>query len=109
MIPQRLLVHSCSYAAPANYDRDGNPTMGEAVTLSSVRLEAVTADARDSTGESANDRLTLYYDPSYSTPAVNLVPLGRVTWNGEEYTIRSVQPRYTQGSDSVHHYEAALV
>ena len=109
MIPQRLLVHTCTYSAPESYDRDGNPTLGEPVTLSHVRLEPVLAAAKSNEGESADDKLTLYYVPFYSTPQIIPEPLSRVTWNGKDYTVRSVQPCYTYGGDTVHHYEAALV
>ena len=109
MIPARLLIHSCTYAAPTEYDRDGNATLGTAVTLSQVRLEPVTAATRSTEGESANDRLTLFYVPVLSNPQIVPEPLARVTWNSETYTVRSVTPCYTQGTDTVHHYEAALV
>lgn len=108
-IPERLLIHSCAYAAPSGYDRDGNPTMSAPVTLAHVRIEPVIATAQATEGEAADDKLTLYYAPYISTPAVIPEPLARVTWNGNEYTVRSVQPCYTYGGDAVHHYEAALV
>jgi len=109
MIPQRLLVHTCTYETPSDYDRDGEPTYSEPVTLSHVRFEAVIAAAKSDVGESKDDKLTLYYEPFFSTPAIVPVELARVTWGGNAYTIRSVTPRYTQGGDAVHHYEAALV
>lgn len=109
MIPQRLLVHTCTYETPSGYDRDGEPTYNEAVTLSHVRFEAVIATAKSDVGESKDDKLTLYYEPFFSNPAIVPVELARVTWGGNAYTIRSVTPHYTQGGDAVHHYEAALV
>ena len=43
-IPARLLIHTCTYTAPAGgYDRDGEPIPGEPVTLDKVRLEPVNA------------------------------------------------------------------
>jgi hypothetical protein len=109
-IPARLLVHTCTYTAPAGgYDRDGEPIPGEPVTLDKVRLEPVNAIGNSTEGVTANDRLTLYYDPLYSQPAITPAPGAVVTWNGEDYTIRSVTPCYTCGGDEVHHFEAALV
>lgn len=108
-IPERLLVHSCTYTPKTGYDRDGNPTAGESVTLAHVRLEAVLAAAKSTEGESKDDKLTLFYDPTYSTPAIIPAELATIEWNGKAYTIRSVTPCYTCGGDSVHHYEAALV
>lgn len=109
MIPERLLIHSCTYAAPASYDRDGSPTYDEAVTLAKVRVEPIKASARTAEGEAAADRLTLFYAPFFSTPQVIPEPLAKVTWNGENYTVREVHAFYTTDGNAVHHYEAALV
>ena len=109
MIPQRLLVHSCTYETPGSYDRNGKPTYNEPVTLAHVRIEPVIAVAKGDIGESKDDKLTLYYEPFFSTPAIVLEPLSRITWGGNVFIIRSVTPHYTQGGDAVHHYEAALV
>lgn len=104
-----LLIHTCTYEASAGTDRDGNKTYGEAKQLTNVRLVPVLATAKSDVGETKDDRLTLYYEPFVSQPAIIPEELARVTWNGEAYTIRSVTPCYTQGGDAVHHYEAALV
>lgn len=106
---KNLLIHSCTYAAPSGYDRDGNETMGEAVTLSNVRFVPVLATAKSDIGETKDDRLTFYYAPNISSPAIVPAEKAVITWNNETYTIRSVTPCYTQGGDTVHHYEAALI
>lgn len=106
---KNLLIHSCSYSAPAGHDRDGNATYSEAVTLEHIRIVPVLATAKSDVGESKDDKLALYYKPFVSTPAIIPEQLARVTWNGGAYTIRSVTPCYTQNGDAVHHYEAALV
>ena len=87
--------------------RTAAPTisLAEAFPISTV----IAATAKSDVGETKDDRLTLYYDPFVSQPAIIPEELARVTWNGEAYTIRSVTPCYTQGGDAVHHYEAALV
>ncbi len=108
-IPERLLIHSCTYTPQGSYDRDGNPTPGTSVTLAHVRIEPVLATMKATEGESKDDKLTLFYDPTQSTPAIIPAELAKVTWNGAVYTVRSVQPCYTCGGDSVHHYEVALV
>lgn len=108
-IPTRLLIHTCEYTRPESYDRDGNATLGEPVTLANVRIEPVLATAKNDVGESKNDKLTLYYVPFVSSPQIIPEELAIVTWNGQTFQIRSVSPFYTQGGDAVHHYEAALV
>lgn len=106
---KRLLIHSCTYAAPNGTDRDGNTTYDEAVTLNNVRIVPVLATAKSDVGETKDDKLTLYYAPFHSTPQIVPAELAQVIWNNKPYTIRSVTPCYTQGGDAVHHYEAALV
>ena len=106
---KQLLIHSCTYEAPATIDRDGNKTYGTAQSLSYVRFVPVLAAAKSDIGETKDDRLTLYIAPGITSPDVVPEELAKVTWNSEAYTIRSVTPCYTQGGDTVHHYEAALV
>lgn len=108
-IPARLLIHSCTYSAPASNDRDGNATYGEAVTLSNVRFEPIKAALKSDVGETKDDKLTMFYAPYISTPQIVPEPLARVSWNNVNYTVRSVQPCYTYGDAAVHHYEVALV
>ena len=104
-----LLVHSCTYEAPATSDRDGNKTYGEPVELQRVRVVMELATVRNNEGEAKNDVGTLYYTPFVSSPQIVPEELARVTWQGHAYTIRKVYPCYTMNGDAVHHYEAALV
>lgn len=104
-----LLIHSCTYEEPATRDRDGNATYGTAKSVSNVRFVPIEATVKSDVGETKDDRVTMYYCPGISTPDFVPKELAKVTFNSEVYTIRSVQPCYTQGGTSVHHYEAALV
>lgn len=104
-----FLIHTCTYEAPANSDRDGNKTYEEAVTLQHVRVVMELATVKNNEGEAKNDVGTLYYAPFTSTPQIIPEELARVTWQGKTYTVRKVYPCYTQNSDVIHHYEAALV
>ena len=104
-----LLIHSCTYEAPATSDRDGNKTYGEPVELHRVRIVMELATVRNNEGEAKNDVGTLYYTPFVSSPQIIPEELARVTWQNKTYTIRKVYPCYTQGGEVVHHYEAALV
>jgi hypothetical protein len=106
---KNLLIHSCTYAAPAGTDRDGNETYRTPATLEHVRIVPVLATAKSDVGETKDDKLTLFYAPGISTPAIVPEELARVTWKGADYTVRSVQPCYTQGGEIIHHYEAALI
>ena len=104
-----ILVHSCTYEAPATSDRDGNKTYGEPVELHRVRIAMELATVRNNEGEAKNDVGTLYSTPFISSPQIIPEELARVTWQNKTYTIRKVYPCYTQGGEVVHHYEAALV
>ena len=104
-----LLIHSCTYEAPATSDRDGNKTYSEPVELQRVRVVMELATVRNNEGEAKNDVGTLYYTPFISSPQIIPEELARVTWQNKTYTIRKVYPCYTQGGEVVHHYEAALV
>ena len=106
---KNLLIHTVIYERPTDYDRDGNATFAEPVTLEHVRIVPVLATQKSDVGESKDDKLTLYYAPFVSTPQIIPEELARVTWNGNTFQIRSVTPCYTQGGEIVHHYEAALV
>lgn len=109
MIPKRLLIHAISYSEPSGYDRDGNAVYTEAQDVQFVRLAPVLAAAKDSAGETKNDKLTVYIDPAITYPAIVPVENARIIWHGAAFTIREVKPCYTQGTEIVHHYEAALI
>ena len=104
-----LLIHSCTYEAPATIDRDGNKTYSDPVELQRVRVVMELATVRNNEGEAKNDVGTLYYMPFVSSPQIVPEELARVTWQNKTYTIRKVYPCYAMKSDAVHHYEAALI
>lgn len=104
-----ILIHSCTYEAPAASDRDGNKIYGDPVELQHVRVVMELETVRNSEGEAKNDVGTLYYMPFESSPQIVPEELARVTWQGKTYTIRKVYPCYTMDGTAVHHYEAALV
>lgn len=104
-----LLIHSAIYEAPEEYDRDGNATWSEPVTLENIRVNMELEAVRNTEGEAEGDKGTLYYMPGVSTPAIIPAELARVTWQGQAFTIRKVYPCYTRDGGAVHHYEAALI
>lgn len=104
-----LLIHSCTYSTTTETDRDGN-SVTTSVELTGVRLgPVVTGYGIGTAGATAEDKLTLYVMPGVTEPEVTPEEGAKITWLGYSYTIRSVKPCYTSGTDAVHHYEAALV
>ena len=85
-----LLIHSCTYEAPATSDRDGNKTYGEPVELQRVRVVMELATVRNNEGEAKTDVGTLYYTPFASSPQIITEELARVTWQNKTYKIRKV-------------------
>lgn len=104
-----LLIHSIDYSEPAGRTRDGKTTYTTPVTVSAVRVAPVLETAKSDTGESKNDRLTLYVFCGISTPETVPLELAKVVFNGKDYTIRAVTVCYAQDGTTPHHYEAALV
>ena len=109
MIPAHLLVHTCSYSTATETDRDGN-RVTTTVELTNVRLgPVVNGWTHGTAGETAEDKLTLYVVPNQTQPEIIPEEKAEINWQGKTYTIRSVTPCYTSGTDVVHHYEASLV
>lgn len=115
-IPAKLLVHSCTLRKRTGLDRDRNPEYTETV-LKRVRIGATFQTARGSTGETKADTLTLIVDAKntrYETAdgdeAAAVLPeeLDAVEWQGRTFTVRSVTPCCTQGTDAPHHWEVTL-
>jgi hypothetical protein len=108
-IPERLLPHTVKIQIPVSFDRDRNPTYGDEQTLTHVRVTPVKQTYQGPQGDAKDDKLTLFIDAVNTSPAGYVpVELSIVTWEKSTYTIRSVTPCYTTGTE-VHHYEAALV
>lgn len=67
-------------------------------------------------GETKADEMKLFIDAKNSTywqgtEKINPFDpqeLDVIVWDNKTYTIRSVAPYYTQGSNELHHYEASL-
>lgn len=114
-IPARLLIHECVLKHKTGADRNRNPTYSETV-LKRVRIGATFQTVRGNIGETKADTLTLFIDAAnvrFETaegePAAAVIPVetDAVTWNGKDYTVRSVTPCYTQGA-ALHHWEITL-
>ena len=109
LISKKLLIHSITLETITGTDRDGNDTR-ENVEVTAVRCSPSKAVTLGAYGLQPADRMTLIYDPVQSSPAGLEIKTGDlVTFNGEEYRVREVKPRYTQGSSAIHHYSIGLV
>lgn len=115
-IPAKLLVHSCTLRKRTGLDRDRNPEYTETV-LKRVRIGATFQTVRGNIGETKSDTMTLFIDASNTLyenadgdemAAVLPEELDSVEWQRKTYTVRSVTPCYTQGTDAPHHWEVTL-
>lgn len=114
-IPARLLVHKCVLKRKTGTDRNRNPTYSETV-LKRVRIGATFQQLRGNIGEIKADTLTLFIDAvntqfetaaGEATAAIIPTETDAITWDGKDYTVRSVTPCYTQGAVP-HHWEITL-
>lgn len=114
-IPARLLIHECVLKHKTGVDRNRNPTYSETV-LKRVRIGATFQQLRGNIGETKADTLTLFIDAANTqfetaageaTAAIIPTETDAITWNGKDYTVRSVTPCYTQGA-TLHHWEITL-
>ena len=114
-IPARLLIHDCVLKRKTGIDRNRNPTYSETV-LKRVRIGATFQTIRGNIGETKADTLTLFVDAANTQfettageAAAAIIPIetDAITWNGKDYTVRSVTPCYTQGA-APHHWEVTL-
>lgn len=114
-IPLNLLVHSCTLKKQTGLDRNRNPTYTETV-LKRVRIGATFQTIRGNIGETKADTLTLFIDAANTqfettageaTAAIIPIETDAITWNGKDYTVRSVTPCYTQRA-APHHWEVTL-
>jgi len=101
MIAAHLLIHSASVKAPTGFDRDRNPTYGEA---SSVKCRIVPKNGRTmgQTGEQPDDH--------YLMLANSEITMGQtVTWEGKDFTVRKAWPCYALDGQKPDHWKAELV
>ena len=114
-IPLKLLVHSCTLKKQAGLDRNRNPTYTETV-LKRVRIGATFQTVRGSIGETKADTMTLIidakntrYETAAGEQAAAVIPAENdaIEWQGQNFTVRSVTPCYTQGA-ALHHWEITL-
>jgi hypothetical protein len=107
-IPRRLLVDSIEWHKLSGVDRWNKPTYAPPVIVKYVRFDNLKKNVLNSTGESKDDKATLFVDYRNSSPRVDYAKGDKITFNGNEYTIREIDE--LKGDSSViHHYEMALV
>ncbi|MBR0318904.1 MAG: minor capsid protein [Spirochaetia bacterium] len=105
-IPVKMLMHNAVLLHKSSIDRDRNAAYTEH-QLEHVRVFPVSRTLRTSTGETKADAVTLFIDrvnSVYTLPEeLDIVRFGR-----KEFAVREVVPYYTQGDDTVHHWEVIL-
>lgn len=116
MIKSDLLIHSVHVLSQDGIDRDGNKMTTETV-INHVRVEYCNAVTQGTAGAQAADTMTLFLDPAraeYQTTtgesAAAVIPAegDAVVYDGKQYEVKKVTPRYTRKSAVVHHYEVDL-
>lgn len=116
MIKSDLLIHSVRVLSQSGIDRDGNKTTTETV-INHVRVEYYNAVTQGTAGAQAADTMTLFLDPAlaeYQTTtggsAAAVIPAegDAVVFEGKQYEVKKVTPRYTRQSAVIHHYEVDL-
>lgn len=115
-IPLNLLQQECVLKHKIGQDRNRNSVYEERI-LVHVRIGATFQTVRGSIGETKADTLTMFIDAAnteYETTegetTAQVLPTENdaVTWNGKDYTVRSVTPCFTQGDATPHHWEVTL-
>jgi hypothetical protein len=114
-IAKKILIHQIVLKKPSGIDRDRNPTFSETV-LKYVRIGATLQTIRGAIGEVKADTLTLFIDAKYTQyfttqgeATTQTLPQegDGVTWESNDYTVKSVTPSFAQ-DDSPHHWEVTL-
>ena len=102
-IPRIILTHSVTYYGRTGIDAYNKPTYSTGAAVSFVRCEPVKHNAFNDTGESKDDKLTLFYD------CVNSEPITVVPKNGDKVNFLTVDYIAREVKDfSPYHYEVIL-
>jgi hypothetical protein len=104
-----VLVHSADLYPKSGEDAFGNPTWGEKVELTRIRVSRSKQTLLTALGEAKNDKLVLIFDCTNSLPAGTAFGEGdKIVYNSGTYLACEV----TDNSGDVaaaHHYRVALV
>ena len=102
-IPRIILIHSCTYYSKTGIDAYNKPTYAAGAAVSFIRCEPVKHNAFTDTGESKDDKLTLFYDCVNSEPTTIIPKKGdKVNFLTTDYIVREVK------DFSPIHYEVIL-
>lgn len=105
-IPKALLIHQIEYEAFAGND-GWNDTFKPPITISNVRVEAVTRLRRGSNDEGEQVNHIVFVDRKHSSHFPEFQVKSRVTFNGVSREIVDVKPFFAYGPEP-HHYELEL-
>ena len=101
-IPKSMLPHSCTLETPL--DEDG---YSEPVTLKNVRIDPSSSVSTDKQNRELRLSAVLIYDCRNSSGTDGFEEEQRITFEGREYTVHSIDKLYDRRK--LHHYEVGLV
>jgi len=105
-IPKKLLIHSATYKHTPVKDAWQHTTYTE-TTLKHVRVEPSSAIKTSKDNKELQLKSVLFYDCVNSSPAgVEFIEENKITFNGTDYSIASVDPLYD--GTRLHHVEVGL-
>lgn len=108
-IPVRDLVHTATHIGETGGGAWEEPTKTE-TTLRRVRFDGRSGLSYAVGGAELQCSFAMYFDCTNSLPQGHGFALGdRIRWNGAEYTIKAIAPRYVDDRGGLHHYELGLV
>ena len=106
-IPKSLLIHSIEYKPPFDpYIEAAEQNNQRPITISSVRVEPNNKLVDTKDGKQVVASTLLFIDNYHSDYRKPLDVDGRVTFNGTEYRVISVQELYD--AERLHHWEVYL-
>lgn len=106
-IPKSMLPHSCTLEIPVGEDDYGKVSYSEPVTLKNVRIDPTSAISTDKQNREQRLSAVLIYDCRNSSGTDGFAEEQRITFEGREYTVHSVDKLYDRRK--LHHYEVGLV
>lgn len=106
-IPKSMLPHSCTLETPLDEDEYGKVSYSEPVTLKNVRIDPSSSISTDKQNRELRLSAVLIYDCRNSSGTDGFEEEQRITFEGREYTVHSIDKLYDRRK--LHHYEVGLV
>lgn len=107
-VPLKLLIHTVTLRHKSN-DGNWNDSDYTEQTLYHVRLEPKKTMVYSKENQQITMNSILFIDNTHSTKPDNISLDDDIVFNGEVFTIKSIDKHYALDSDVPHHYEIGLV